>query len=69
MKALSKRSILTHDELEHTITEVNIMKIFANYEPDNRFVVKLHHTFTDTENIYFVMDFYPGQLALTGRRR
>lgn len=60
MKAISKRSVLTYDELDHTSTEVRILKHFAKYEPNNPFIVKLNYAFTDKENIYFVMDFYPG---------
>ena len=68
MKAISKRSILTHDELPHTLTEVQIMKHFATTEPHNRFVARLNFAFTDKENIYFVMDFYPGeQLSVSSR--
>jgi serine/threonine protein kinase len=61
MKAISKRSVLTFDELGHTMTEARILKYFAKYDPHNPFVVKLDYSFTDRENIYFVMDFYPGQ--------
>nr|ODN91161.1 AGC protein kinase [Cryptococcus depauperatus CBS 7841] len=60
MKAISKRSVLTHDELGHTLTEVSILRRFATQEPHNRFVSKLHYSFTDRENFYFVMEFYPG---------
>ncbi len=60
MKAISKRSVLTHDELSHTLTEQAILKRFAVYEPDNAFVARLQYSFTDRENLYFVMDFYPG---------
>ncbi|WWC92991.1 uncharacterized protein L201_007955 [Kwoniella dendrophila CBS 6074] len=60
MKAISKRSVLTHDELNHTLTEQSILRRFAVDEPNNRFVSKLHNSFTDRENFYFVMDFYPG---------
>ncbi|WWC65706.1 uncharacterized protein I303_108327 [Kwoniella dejecticola CBS 10117] len=60
MKAISKRSVLTHDELNHTLTEQSILKRFAIEEPHNRFVSRLHATFTDRENFYFVMEFYPG---------
>jgi protein-serine/threonine kinase len=61
MKAISKRSVLAHDELAHTLTEIKILKQFAVYEPNNPFIVKLNYAFTDKENIYFVMDFYPGR--------
>ncbi|WVQ79370.1 hypothetical protein IAT38_001467 [Cryptococcus sp. DSM 104549] len=60
MKAISKRSVLTHDELPHTLTENAILRRFATDEPHNRFVSRLHYSFTDKENFYFVMEFYPG---------
>ncbi|ORX37851.1 hypothetical protein BD324DRAFT_650394 [Kockovaella imperatae] len=60
MKALSKRSVLTHDELHHTMTELSILRRFSVMEPSNPFVSTLQCSFTDRENIYFVMDFYPG---------
>ncbi|OXB37020.1 AGC-group protein kinase [Cryptococcus neoformans] len=60
MKAISKRSVLTHDELKHTMTEASILRRIAVQEPYNRFVSKLHCSFTDQENFYFVMEFCPG---------
>ncbi|ODO06945.1 hypothetical protein I350_04306 [Cryptococcus amylolentus CBS 6273] len=60
MKAISKRSVLTHDELGHTLTEVSILRRMTTEEPHNRFVSRLHYSFTDRENFYFVMEFYPG---------
>ena len=60
MKAVSKRSVFAQHELQHTLAEMQIMKRFAINEPHNPFVAKLHHSFTDRENFYFVMEFYPG---------
>ena len=60
MKAISKRAVLTHDEMDHTMAEASILKRFAISEPHNPFIAKLHDTFTDRENFYFVMQFYPG---------
>ncbi|WRT69524.1 uncharacterized protein IL334_006511 [Kwoniella shivajii] len=60
MKAISKRSVLTHNEMNHTLTEQSILRKFAVEEPNNRFISKLHNSFTDRENFYFVMEFYPG---------
>lgn len=60
MKAISKRSVLATDELHHTLTELSILKGFTTHEPDNGFVTRLNYSFTDRENFYFVMDFYPG---------
>jgi len=69
MKAISKRSVLTYDELDHTSTEVRILKHFAKYEPNNPFIVRLNYAFTDKENIYFVMDFYPGMSSSSSSLR
>jgi len=69
MKAISKRSVLTYDELDHTLTEVRILKQFAKYEPNNPFVIRLNYAFMDKENIYFVMDFYPGTSWNCTRRK
>jgi serine/threonine protein kinase len=71
MKAISKRSVLASDELPHILTELSILKRFAIYEPHNDFVTRLNYSFTDRENFYFVMDFYPGgdlatQLEMSG---
>lgn len=63
MKAVSKRSVFAHNELHLVLTELRILKRFALEEPGNRFVVKLNYAFTDKENFYFVMDFYPGKCA------
>ncbi|KAK4685391.1 hypothetical protein P7C73_g4760, partial [Tremellales sp. Uapishka_1] len=60
MKAISKRSVFTQGELVHTMTELAILKRFAVEDPDNPFIVKLNYSFTDPENFYLVMDFYPG---------
>ncbi|EIW70966.1 hypothetical protein TREMEDRAFT_13278, partial [Tremella mesenterica DSM 1558] len=60
MKAISKRSVFTHGELHHTLAELSILRRFAEHEPDNGFVSKLHFAFTDRENFYLVLDFYPG---------
>jgi serine/threonine protein kinase len=60
MKAISKRSVLTHNELAHTMAEMSILRRIAMSDPDNPFITKLYTTFTDRENLYFVMKFYPG---------
>jgi protein-serine/threonine kinase len=72
MKAISKRSVLTFDELPHTLAELSILRRMAVYEPDNQFISRLHYAFTDRENFYFVMEFYPGgdlatQMEIYGR--
>ena len=60
MKAISKRSVFTHGELHHTLAELNILRRFAIEEPDNAFISRLHYAFTDRENFYLVLEFYPG---------
>lgn len=72
MKAVSKRSVLYQGELHHTLTELSILKRMMHHQPRSRFISRLHYAFTDRENFYFVMRFYPGgdlatQLEIHGR--
>jgi serine/threonine protein kinase len=60
MKAVSKRYVFASDEVGHILTELSILRRFAESEPRNRFVTRLHYAFTDRENFYFTMRFYPG---------
>ncbi|KAJ3774106.1 hypothetical protein FB446DRAFT_730135 [Lentinula raphanica] len=82
MKAITKRHVLAHQELQHTLTEQAVLKRMAavdeNGQPNangvvkDPFVVKLWWSFHDKENLFLVMDFHPGgdlatQLARWGR--
>ncbi|KAK7026074.1 hypothetical protein VNI00_015720 [Paramarasmius palmivorus] len=76
MKAITKRHVLAHQELQHTLTEQAVLKRMANGPGDGKerdpFVVKLWWSFHDKENLFLVMDFHPGgdlatQLARWGR--
>lgn len=72
MKAISKRSVLYQGELLHTLEELAILKRMVKEQPRSRFVSRLNYAFTDRENFYFVMRFYPGgdlatQLEIHGR--
>ncbi|KDQ15602.1 hypothetical protein BOTBODRAFT_54499 [Botryobasidium botryosum FD-172 SS1] len=71
LKAITKRHVLAHQELQHTLTEQAVLKRMAR-ESKDPFVVKLWWSFHDKENLYLVMDFHPGgdlatQLARWGR--
>lgn len=71
MKAITKRHVLAHQELQHTLTEQAVLKRMA-HEATDPFVVKLWWSFHDKENLFLVMDFHPGgdlatQLARWGR--
>jgi serum/glucocorticoid-regulated kinase 2 len=71
LKAITKRHVLAHQELEHTRTEQAVLKRMAR-EGADPFVVKLWWSFHDKENLFLVMDFHPGgdlatQLARWGR--
>ncbi|EPQ60213.1 kinase-like protein [Gloeophyllum trabeum ATCC 11539] len=71
LKAITKRHVLAHQELQHTLTEQAVLKRMAA-EGSDPFVVKLWWSFHDKENLYLVMDFHPGgdlatQLARWGR--
>ncbi|KAI0756155.1 hypothetical protein C8Q80DRAFT_1126951 [Daedaleopsis nitida] len=71
LKAITKRHVLAHQELQHTLTEQAVLKRMAAENTDP-FVVKLWWSFHDKENLFLVMDFHPGgdlatQLARWGR--
>ncbi|KAF7337781.1 hypothetical protein MSAN_02251900 [Mycena sanguinolenta] len=71
LKAITKRHVLAHQELQHTLTEQAVLKRMAA-ESKDPFVVKLWWSFHDKDNLFLVMDFHPGgdlatQLARWGR--
>ncbi|KZW00484.1 kinase-like protein [Exidia glandulosa HHB12029] len=71
LKAITKRHVLAHQELQHTLTEQAVLKRMA-HEAKDPFVVRLWWSFHDKENLFLVMDFHPGgdlatQLARWGR--
>ncbi|KAF8910199.1 hypothetical protein CPB84DRAFT_1673057 [Gymnopilus junonius] len=71
LKAITKRHVLAHQELQHTLTEQAVLKRMAAENRDP-FVVKLWWSFHDKDNLFLVMDFHPGgdlatQLARWGR--
>lgn len=71
MKAIHKKHVLAHQELQHTLTEQAVLKRMAR-EVQDPFVVKLWWSFHDKNNLYLVMDFHPGgdlatQLSRWGR--
>ncbi|TFK56895.1 kinase-like protein [Heliocybe sulcata] len=71
LKAITKRHVLAHQELQHTLTEQAVLKRMAA-ESSDPFVVKLWWSFHDKDHLYLVMDFHPGgdlatQLARWGR--
>ncbi|KAF9235153.1 hypothetical protein BU15DRAFT_89699 [Melanogaster broomeanus] len=71
LKAITKRHVLAHQELQHTLTEQAVLKRMSK-EAKDPFVVKLWWSFHDKENLFLVMDFHPGgdlatQLARWGR--
>ncbi|KAK7464355.1 hypothetical protein VKT23_006522 [Stygiomarasmius scandens] len=79
MKAITKRHVLAHQELQHTLTEQAVLRRMSAAENGTTdgvvkdpFVVKLWWSFHDKENLFLVMDFHPGgdlatQLARWGR--
>ncbi|KAL7412138.1 hypothetical protein BDY24DRAFT_110173 [Mrakia frigida] len=71
MKCIVKRHVVAHQEIGHTLTEQAVLKRMSR-EIQNPFVVHLHHSFHDKENLFLVMDFHPGgdlatQLARWGK--
>ncbi len=54
LKAITKRHVLAHQELQHTLTEQAVLKKMAA-EAKDPFVVKLWWSFHDKENLFLVM--------------
>lgn len=54
LKAITKRHVLAHQELQHTLTEQAVLKRMAK-EAKDPFVVKLWWSFHDKENLFLVM--------------
>ena len=54
LKAITKRHVLAHQELQHTLTEQAVLKRMAA-ENSDPFVVKLWWSFHDKENLFLVM--------------
>ena len=59
LKAITKRHVLAHQELQHTLTELAVLKRMAT-EGKDPFVIKLWWSFHDCEHLFLVMDFHPG---------
>ena len=55
MKTLHKADLLQRHQLSHVQTEREVLA-----SANNEWVVKLHFSFQDNANLYFVMDFVPG---------
>jgi len=54
LKAITKRHVLAHQELQHTLTEQAVLKRMAA-ESRDPFVVRLWWSFHDKENLFLVM--------------
>ena len=54
LKAITKRHVLAHQELQHTLTEQAVLKRMAA-ESRDPFVVKLWWSFHDKDNLFLVM--------------
>lgn len=54
LKAITKRHVLAHQELQHTLTEQAVLKRMAA-ESSDPFVVRLWWSFHDKENLFLVM--------------
>jgi hypothetical protein len=54
LKAITKRHVLAHQELQHTLTEQAVLKRMAA-EASDPFVVRLWWSFHDKENLFLVM--------------
>lgn len=64
MKTLRKADVLKRNQVAHVKAERDILA-----EADNEWVVRLYYSFQDEDNLYFVMDYIPGEWWLERRRR
>jgi len=55
MKVLDKKHILDHNEVEHTLSEKNILS-----KVNSPFLVNLRYSFQTAEKLYFVLDYING---------
>ncbi|CAO3682697.1 unnamed protein product [Umbelopsis vinacea] len=58
LKAISKEWAVMQREIEHTKSERDILAAIA--EISHPFLIKLHHSFQDAEQLFLVLDFYVG---------
>ena len=63
LKAITKRHVLAHQELQHTLTEQAVLRRMAA-EGSDPFVVKLWWSFHDKENLFLVMVRIPSTAAI-----
>ena len=56
MKTLRKADVLKRNQVAHVKAERDILA-----EADNEWVVRLYYSFQDEDNLYFVMDYIPGE--------
>eukprot|EP00003_Mantamonas_plastica_P013730 TRINITY_DN2392_c0_g1_i1.p1 TRINITY_DN2392_c0_g1~~TRINITY_DN2392_c0_g1_i1.p1 ORF type:complete len:166 (-),score=33.36 TRINITY_DN2392_c0_g1_i1:865-1362(-) len=55
MKVIKKHKVISMNEIEHTMTERQVLK-----DVDSPFVVRMHHAFQSEDSLHFVMDYVPG---------
>ncbi|GAB5591604.1 hypothetical protein Unana1_06504 [Umbelopsis nana] len=58
LKAISKEWAVMQREIEHTKSERDILAAIA--EISHPFLIKLHHSFQDADQLFLVLDFYVG---------
>ncbi|CAG8473268.1 5101_t:CDS:2 [Funneliformis mosseae] len=58
LKAISKEWVVFRQEVEHTKTERDILASIATIS--HPFLIKLHESFQDTNQLFLVLDYFPG---------
>lgn len=58
MKIINKKHILEHNEVEHTLTEKNILQRAGTKE--HPFLMNLNWSFQSQEKLYFILDYVNG---------
>ena len=60
LKRISKISIDNSKRIQHILTEKKILQVLKENQNDMEFLVRLHKTFTDEENVCFVFEYLEG---------
>lgn len=60
IKSIHKQAILDKREINHTMTERNILTQLCTGQSKCPFLIRIHSIFHDRQNVYYLMDFHGG---------
>ena len=60
LKILEKESVLQMKQVDHIISEREILKLLSNLDEKCPFIINIFSSFQDTENLYFELEYVQG---------